>query len=118
MRQWIDLFENHPIEFLYHGTWRGNIDSILEDGITAPSYWGNQEIASNYADQYGAEGVIIRVPITDFNEDGLAPNEGLVHSLRDDGDETPMPSTWQESLDEVDSVVYHYTLEIDEGDIL
>lgn len=117
MRKWINLVENAEPQFLYHGTWAGNLKSILRDGIRAPSYWGTYEVATSYRDQYDP-GIIIRLPISAFDPDGLQPNEHLFRSLQDEDDETQIPKTWQASLEAVDSIVYDYDLQIDKSDVL
>lgn len=116
MRKWITLVEGHQeIDYLYHGTYRGNIESILSGGLNGPSYWGNRHIAQDYADQFGDDGVIIRVPINHFDHSELKPNTLLIQSLIDDHDEdTKMLDTWQASLAEYDTVVYEVDLTISE----
>jgi hypothetical protein len=118
MRKWIDLCESDRPDYLYHGTWRGNLPDILEDGLTAPSYWGTYEVAQSYQMQFGKEGIILRVPIGAFSEEGLEVNEHLYTSLADDDDGVNMPTTWEESLSECGSVVYQYSLQIDPDDIV
>ena len=117
MRQWIKLFEHQLPEYLYHGTWKGHIDSIIEDGLTGPSYWGDEEIARSYADHYGKEGVIIRMPLSAFNEDGLVANEALISSL-DVDDMLDGDFTWEDSLELVDSLIYEYNLSVDLDDFI
>jgi hypothetical protein len=115
------LGESSLPQFLYHGTWRGNIDNILSDGVRSPSYWGTYEVAHSYAMQFGEAGVLIRVPLTSFDEDGLEPNEGLISSLTGAGEyieDAVPPSTWQESLAEFGSVVYQYMLAVDPEDFI
>lgn len=123
VRNFINIItEAQRPEFLYHGTWRGNVDAILAEGISAPSYWGTLEMATDYKNQYAGEGILIRVPVSSFDEDGLEANEAVIASLTAageyiDGEVTP-PETWLESLEELGSVVYHYTLRIDADDII
>ena len=113
MRNLINLVESYARpEYLYHGTSQRLIGYIFKEGLNAPSYWGNLEIARDYMHQHGEDGVMIRKPISAFSEDGLGINENLADINSHDDEDFVYPTTWLESLEICESVVYHYRMTI------
>jgi hypothetical protein len=113
MRDLIRIVENALEPMLYHGTSRAKLRGILTMGVTAPSYWGTREEAERYND-----GVMLAVPLGQFDPDGLMVNDLLVASMREDGEDVEEPSDWRESLEVLGSVRYDFTIHITEGNIL
>ncbi len=90
---------------VYHGTSRLNLIQIEEEGVTAPSYWGTLEIANEYKNSHGSDGVIISV---DTNQYDFEANLQLAEAMADDSgclDVLMATTDLQRSLDELDSVV-------------
>ena len=105
---------------LFHGSSATNRASILEDGLTAPSYWGTEAEASGYAD-----GLMIAIDIGEFDLDAVSPNDLLIDSLREqDPDDEGVAEwdssakSWQDSLRIFGSIRYDRTLQIDEQAVL
>lgn len=110
---------------LYHGTTSNRIDSILRDGLNGPSYWGDEFIAQEFADERarkdGGEAIIFAVDIRRFDEDRLVANEiaeGVAATIsRDDAFQLEGVRTWQESFAVTGSVLYLGKLQVTEYDL-
>lgn len=113
MREFINIVTEDLEPMLYHGTSHEALATILEEGVQAPSYWGTREEASRYAEG----GVMLAVPVSRFDEDGLMVNDLMLASMREEGDEIDEPADWQESLEVFGSVRYDYPLMVSEGDV-
>lgn len=104
---------------LFHGTTTENLRSILNEGLTAPSYWGTEDEAFQYAD-----GVMLSVDENELDPDYLAPNDLLIDALReqDEDDEglaewDASDQSWQTSLRIFGSVRYDSDIRIDDEHI-
>lgn len=73
---------------LYHGTTTDNLASIQSDGITAPSYWGTEMMARQYANSFGSEGVVL---VADIDDSDLTVNSLVAGLLYESGDIDEMP---------------------------
>jgi RNA:NAD 2'-phosphotransferase (TPT1/KptA family) len=114
MRKFIKIIESlGGINYLYHGTDRNNIPSILRDGITAPSYWGDESIATDYAKQF-KDGVVIKIRVSDFIQDGLQSNTQMINMM----DDIPYKiDNWEDSVEYCGSCVYEYNIAINKDDL-
>lgn len=105
---------------LFHGSSARNRSAILDEGVTAPSYWGTEDEARGYAG-----GLLLAVDIEEFDPDAIAPNDLLIEQLREQDPEDEgiaewdsSAGSWQDSLRIFGSVRYDLTLRIDEQAIL
>lgn len=73
---------------LYHGTTVQNMASIQADGITAPSYWGTEAMAKQYAASFGADGVVL---VADIDDSDLQANLLVANCLYENGDIDEIP---------------------------
>ena len=103
-------------EVLYHGTTEEALEDILTNGISAPSYWGDELKAGEYGK------IIFAVPLYRFNEKALTENENFVYAYQDDPEVIDIwnasNQTWRDSLKIFDSVVYQETMLVNEEDLL
>lgn len=67
---------------LYHGTSKENLPSILENGVTSPSYWGTLEQASEFSSSFGSQGIIL---CADIDESDLSASLLMAESLYENG---------------------------------
>jgi hypothetical protein len=67
---------------LYHGTSSLNYESILDDGVSDPSYWGTFENAKYFArgtcEETGGDPMIIAKNISDFSQYDLKVDENII----------------------------------------
>ena len=91
---------------LYHGTSLNNLESINNDGVSAPSYWGDLSTAIEYAEQYGKDGVVISMLTADNT---LSANVQLSEAIAEQDDEHKLLCDYEvlRSLEELDSVICH-----------
>lgn len=73
---------------LYHGTSRLAWEHIKKEGVQAPSYWGTEAQAREYADSFGENGVILSAQL---DEDNLQASLLMAQALIDEGDLDAMP---------------------------
>jgi len=73
---------------LYHGTSSDCLESIAEEGVEAPSYWGTREQALQYAGSFGEKGVLL---VADLNEDDLRASMEVALCMREDGSINDLP---------------------------
>jgi hypothetical protein len=112
---------------LYHGTSSVKLDSILENGIIGPSFWGDEFMAQEFADErarvLGGDPIVFSVSLHRFDQALLEPNdigEGIAAEIDDDAAKALKTSggTWQESFEITGSVVYRGTMMVTEYDLL
>lgn len=116
--------------FLYHGTSRFNLNTILNRDkglLRSPSYWGTEEIAGYYATTFADEGIVLRVPLTRFNQKLLKPDmnsiaEPITMHIEYDEHEVgelweKCKGTWKDSYRIVGSVVYNGPIKITKADV-
>ncbi len=108
---------------LFHGTTMNALKSILEDGVSGPSYWGTRVEAEPYAE----DGSLLAVAVDRFDETALVPNDLLIESLRDDDSDgnadllnlwDQSDQTWELCLRLFGSVRYDGNLSVDESDLV
>lgn len=89
---------------LYHGTSKDNLSSIEADGITAPSYWGTEDMARQYAESFGANGIVL---VADIDESDLQANMLVANCLVENGDLEDLPdeNDLEYSLENLEGVV-------------
>lgn len=89
---------------LYHGTTVQNMPSIQADGITAPSYWGTEAMAKQYAASFGVDGVVLEADIDDSD---LQANLLVANALYENGDidELPEMDDLDFSLESLEGIV-------------
>jgi len=94
---------------VYHGTSKKHLDSIQEEGVSAPSYWGDLETAKEYSSSFGSDGVIIS---TNIEEQDFKANVQLSQSLYEncESDCVLDKDDIEGSLKELDSIVCHDTI--------
>lgn len=73
---------------LYHGTSKELLESIEEDGVDAPSYWGTRDQAEGYAGSYGENGVIL---VADIDPDDLKASVYVAQAMYEDSQIDVMP---------------------------
>lgn len=91
---------------LYHGTSVFNLESMAEEGINAPSYWGSLETALEHAEKHGAKGVVVSMHTA---ENKLSANVQLSESIAEQDEDHKVLSEDEvlRSLEELESVVCH-----------
>jgi hypothetical protein len=118
---------------LYHGTSQRKLHELLATGgtMTAPSWWGSQEVAWYYAedqeDRDGSSPVVIGVPLSRFDTAHLEPDHNsiaepittVIGKTEDEVIEAweTAEGTWQESLDIVESVIYRAPIQVTDADV-
>ncbi|MFG8752971.1 hypothetical protein ACEPU1_32150 [Pseudomonas aeruginosa] len=94
---------------LYHGTSKEFLESIEEDGLDAPSYWGTRDQAEEYAASYGENGVIL---VADIDPDDLKASVYVAQAMYDDSQIDVMPDEddLAYSLENLGGVTCHATV--------
>lgn len=90
--------------WLYHGTSADSLESIEEEGVSAPSYWTDDfETAKGYAASFGA-GVVL---MCDSRRYDFKANMQVAQCLLDAGDLDTLPAEddLRYSLDYLEGVV-------------
>lgn len=73
---------------LYLGTSRQNLTSIQSDGIIAPSYWGTEAMAKQYAASFGKDGLVL---VANIAECDLQANMLVANAMYENGDLDHLP---------------------------
>lgn len=90
--------------WLYHGMSSRSLPGVLSGGLSAPCFWGTEELACYYAAEAaledGTEPVLLRVAIGRFDQSALHPDLNsldtpLLSAL--DMDESEIADAWMES---------------------
>jgi len=116
-----------PPTNLYHGTSSIKLDSILAEGIAGPSYWGDEFLAQEFAEErasvLGGDPIVFAVALRRFDPSLLEPNDNGegVAAIADENAAQVLNTnggTWRESFEITGSVVYRGSLFVTEHDLL
>ena len=124
----IELAESRrPVipEFLYRGMSKAESKTAMQSGVTSGD-WGSLEVARQYA---GKDGVVIKVPVEQFEESKLSPNQKAIASpilsthveMRDENPkmwEKAASQDWRSSHDIAGAVTYKGIVPISKENII
>jgi len=71
-------------DYLYHGTSREFAQEMMDNGTAVETYWGDLEIAKDYAMSH-ENPVIVKVPLASISDE-LKPNMALIQQYEEMGD--------------------------------
>jgi hypothetical protein len=75
---------------LYHGTSKKVLAAITREGVEAPSYWGTQAQASEYAKSFGDQRILLTA---DLDEQDLSASLYMAQAMVDEGDLDTLPDS-------------------------
>jgi hypothetical protein len=114
----LKLIEKYTVpEYLYHGTDKNFLDSIMNNGLTRPYLTNDINIAEYYTEDYD-EPIILKVMIPDATKlipDYNSIEEPLTYTLKKKEEQVweewqNSEKTWNDSLEIVGSVRYDGTI--------
>ena len=119
-----------PAPHLYHGTALDNLQEILREGMSAPSFWGTKRMAMHWAWQrYGGQArdlILIKRPLATFDQNHLFWDENMAdepvwfdYVIEADREAAVAKAQgfWEESLEILESAIYDLGVLVGAADV-